>query len=234
MHRTARRAALCPLSGIRTVRVPRGGWHREDPSEGEGTTPGHNNGGGDTGKAGDDGDGKEKTPKIEGEYDKERAERTLAAARASEQKAKERAKAAEERTAAILKAAGLTPDGKTDPEAQLAELRTRAENAEQRAAQLATREAVRTGAAKHSADADLLLDSNTFLSKLADLDTTASDFGDKVADLIKQAVKDNPRYASSSPPKGAGKQGADHGGQGGGKTGKPKNLTEAIAARLGG
>jgi hypothetical protein len=231
MYRTARRAAL---SGINIPRVPRGGWHREDPTDnGEGGAPGHNNGGGDTAKAGADGTS-EKTPKIEGEFDKERHERALAAARDGETKAKAAKKAADDRLAAVLKAAGLTTDGKTDPETQLADLRTRAENAEQRATQLATRDAVRTAAGKHSADAELLLDSNAFLGKLADLDTTANDFGDKVADLVKAAVKENARYASSSSSKGAGKQGTDHSGAGNGKAGKPKNLTEAIAARLGG
>jgi hypothetical protein len=219
LHRTARRAAVCPLSGIQTVRVPRGGWHREDPADTDGGAPGHNNpGSGDdtsTTGAGDTG----KAPKIEGTFDPERAERQMASAREGERKAKERAKAADDRLAAVLKAAGLTSDGKTDPEAQLAELRTRAENAEQRAAQLATRDAVRTGAVKHQAEAELLLDSASFLGKLAD--------------LVKTVVKDNPRYAATSSPKGAGKQGADHSGQGGGKS-KPKNLTEAITARLGG
>jgi hypothetical protein len=237
MHRTARATALCPMSGIRTVRPPRGGWHREDPSTGgDGGAPGHNNGGGtDTGKAGDTDQDASKAPKIEGDFDPERARTAIAAARTAEAKAKVDKKAADDRVAAVLKAAGLTPDGKQDPEEQVKELLTRATAAEERAQGLATRDAVRTASTKHGADAELLLDSQRFTGKLADLDTTAADFADKVAELVKAEVKANPRMALQSPGgKGPGKQGADHGGPGAGDARKPKSLHEAIAAKLGG
>lgn len=239
MQHTARRiivAEAIPMSGIRTVRPPRGGWHREDPATGEGSSgggPGGSGNGDDNGKAGDDADSN--TPKIKGDFDPERAAADLGKAREDTKKAKQAAKEAQDRVAAILKAAGLTQDGKQDPEEQLKELAARADAAEKRATELVTRDAVRTAAAKHNGDAEQLLDSRSFAGKLADLDTTAADFGDKVADLVKAEVKANPRYASQSTGgKGAGKQGADHSGASGKDTTKPKNLTEAIAARLGG
>jgi hypothetical protein len=221
------------MSGIQTVRPPRAGWRREDPSTGgDGGAPGHNNGGTDPGKAGDPGTDDSKTPKIDGDFDADRAKATIAAARAAEAKAKAEKKSADDRVAAVLKAAGLTPDGKQDPEQQVKDLSARADAAEARAQVLATRDAVRTAASKHNGDPELLLDSQRFLGKLTDLDTTAPDFGDKVADLVKAEVKANPRLAADT--KGAGKQGTDHSGSGGGQKPKAKTLHEAIAAKLGG
>ena len=233
MHRTARRTALCPMSGIQTVRVPRGGWRREDPGPDGGTGgSGHDpNAGGGTGgndDAGKAGDGK--TPKIDGEFDADRAKATIAASRESERKAKAETKAANERVAAVLKAAGLTPDGKQDPEEQVKELLTRATAAEERASQLATRDAVRTAAAKHAGDAEALLDSQKFLARLTDLDSTAADFGDKVADLVKAEVKANPKFAATAAGQGPNRRGADHSG-GGNAEGRPKSIREALARK---
>lgn len=233
MHRNARRTAFCPLSGIRTVRVPRGGWHREDPSTGgDGGAPGHGNGGGDTGKAGDD--DASKAPKIDGDFDAERAKNTIAAARQAETKAKAEAKTERERVAAILKAAGLTPDGKTDPAEQLKAAAAERDTATAKARETAIELAVYKTASKAGGDPDALLDSRGFLNAVAQLDPDAADFGDKVTAAIKAAVKANPKVSATPTPKGPGKQGSDHSGAGTGDKAKPKNLTEAIAAKLGG
>lgn len=232
MHRTARHRALSLLSGIRTVRPPRGGWHRTDPSEGGDGSSGHSNAGGDGSNDGD-GDGKTggKTPTIDGDFDAERAKTAIAAARAGEKKAKDEAKAEKDRVAAILKAAGLAPDGKADPEQQLRELTDRAAAAEQRANALAVKEAVRDAAAKHAGNAGELLDSTKFLGQLGELDQAASDYGDKVASLVKQAVKDNPAKYGTTGAKGGTRSGSsDH--TGGGTGSARPGLGAAIAARM--
>jgi hypothetical protein len=234
MYRTARSIApRMALSGITIPRVPRGGWHREDPGDtGDGRGHGHDNGGGDTGKAGTDDSAGEKKPKIEGDFDPERHERALAAARAGEQKAKDRAKAAEDRSAAILKAAGLTPDGKEDPAEQLKAASEKADKAAEKLRDKSLRLSVRENADKAGVDPAAVIDSSSFRQTVAELDVDAADYDDQVVAAMKKALKANPRLAAD-PPKGAGKQGADHSGPGGQKS-KPKNLTEAIAARLGG
>lgn len=234
MHRIARRTALCPLSGIRTARVPRGGWHREDPSTGgDGGAPGHNNGGSDgTGKADDD--ATDKGPKIDGDFDAERARNSIAAARAAESKAKAEKKASDERVAAILKAAGLTPDGKTDPAEQLKAAAAERDTATARARETAIELAVYKTAGKAGGDPDALLDSRDFHKAVAGLDPDAADFGDKVTAAIKTAVKTNTKLSATPAGQGPGKQGADHSGSGGGQNSKPKTLAEAISAKLGG
>lgn len=235
MHRTARRAALCPLSGIHVARPPRKGWRREDPGAGDGDGgSGHdpNAGGNNTDDTDADkgGDQADKKPKINGDFDPERAAADLGKARAGEKAAKQAAKEAQARVDAILKAAGLTPDGKTDPETQLKELGERATAAEARANALATREAVRSGAMAHNADPELLLDSSGFLKQLAELDPAADDFDDKVAAAVKAHVKAHPRFAATGG-KGAGKQGGDHTGGGTNNEGRPKSIREALARK---
>ena len=212
----------------RPIRVIAGG-------NGEGDETGGDDGDGDADDQADDNgkdDGK-KTPKIDGDFDPERAKRSLAAAREAEKKAKADKKAADERVAAVLKAAGLTPDGKEDPAEQLKAAAAKADQATAKARDTAVELAVYKSAGKAGADPDALLDSRGFLSQVADLDPEAADFRDKVTTAIKAAVKANPKLAAEAP-KGTGRQGADHSGNGGGQAGKPKNLTEAIAARLGG
>lgn len=239
MHRTARQRALSLLSGIATVRPPRGGWHRTDPGDGNGDGSSGHSGGGSGGSNGDgtggNDDGKaddDKTPKITGDFDAERAKSAIAAARAGEKAAKEQAKVEKDRVAAILKAAGLAPDGKADPEQQLRELTERATAAEKRANALAVNEAVRDAAAKHAGNAGELLDSTKFLGQLGELDQAASDYADKVGALVKQAVKDNPAKYGTTPAKGGnGRSGSsDHTGGGTGRA-RP-GLGAAIAARM--
>ncbi|MEU8821808.1 hypothetical protein [Actinoplanes sp. NPDC048796] len=242
MHRTARRHALAALSGITTIRAPRGGWRRDDPGDGGGDgSSGHSNaGGGNTDdKDGDDDAGKasgDKTPKIEGDLDPERHARALAAAREGERKAKDARKASDDRLASVLKALGLNADGKADPEEQVKALTTERDDWRNKATGAITRNAIRDAAETHKAKAAELLDSQSFLNQLKDLDATADDFDDKVADLVKAAVKANPaKYGATEPgAKGTGKQGADHSGAGGNNKTKPKGLAAAVTAALSG
>ena len=233
MYRTARRAALCPLSGIQTVRPPRGGWHRQDPGDGGGDDTGHSNAGGagtNDGGSDGDGDGKagDKTPKIKGDLDPDRAAAAIASARAGETKAKQDAKDAKDRLAAVLKAAGLTPDGKADPEEHLKATVARAEAAEKKAAALARREAVRDAAATHKANAGELLDSQKFAAQLDELDPTADDYADLVGALVKKAVKEHPSKYGAAQGTGAGRSGSgDHTGGSGGQE-RPKSIREAL------
>ncbi|SCL16368.1 hypothetical protein GA0074692_6872 [Micromonospora pallida] len=213
----------------RPIRVIAGG-------SGEGDPGGDEDGGSTDDQAGaNDGqdDDKTKTPKITGEFDPDRHARALAAAREGEKKAKEARKAADERLAAVLKAAGLTPDGKTDPAEQLKAAAAERDKAVARARETAVELAVYKSAGKAGADPDAVLDSRGFLAQVADLDPDAADFPDKVTAAIKAAVKANPKLASTPTGQGPGKQGTDHSGAGGQK-GKPKNLTDAITAKLGG
>lgn len=233
MYRTRRRA-LTLMSGMWSApKPPRGGWHRTDPGDDDGDgTSGHSaagdSGNSDAGKTGDTG----KTPTFTGDFDPDKAKAAIAAARDGEKKARQTAKDTEAKLAAVLKAMGLGTDGKADPEEQLKALTDRAAAAEKRAAELATREAVRDAAAKHTANASELLDSTKFLSQLAELDPTSSDYGDKVAKLVAQAVKDNPAKYGTTPAKGgSGRSGSsDHTGGG---TGRARaGLGAAIAARM--
>lgn len=225
MHRT--RSRMLTALGL-AYRGPA----RRDDAGGTGTSTGS---GSTEGGAGGDGQGDTgaqndgKTPKIDGEFDKDRYERTLAAARDGEKKAKDAKKAADERVAAILKAAGLTPDGKEDPADQLRAAREAAEKAATNARQTAVELAVYRTAGKAGADPDAVLDSRSFLNEVADLDPEAPDFGDKVTAAIKAALKKNSKLSAA--PAGPGKQGADHSGSGGG-TGRSKTLAEATARRL--
>ncbi len=184
----------------------------------------------DTGDA-KDGDGKG-TPKIDGDFDADRARRAIAAARDAEKKAKGDAKTAKDQVAAILAAAGLKPDGTKDPAEQLKEASTKAEAAEAKARTTQIELAVYKAAGKASADPGALLDSRGFLSSVAELDPAAADFGDKVNAAIKAAVKANPKLAATSGG-GAGKQGADHSGSGGSKS-TSKDLASAVRKKLGG
>lgn len=61
--------------------------------------------------------------------------------------------------------------------------------------------AVLKSAARYGGDPVALTDSREFMAKVARLDTTADNFATKVADAIKKAVTDNPRYAAGEPVK---------------------------------
>jgi hypothetical protein len=232
--RHTRRRALTLMSGAwMPPRPPRGGWHRSDPGDGggDGSAGGGPAAGGENDDAGEDGDG-EKKPQFTGDFDPAKAEAALGSARAGEKKAKQEAKEARDRLAAVLKAAGLTSDGKADPEEQIKALTEQKLAAEQRANALAVREAVRDAAAKHAANAGELLDSRKFTDQLGELDPTASDYADKVGALVAKAVKEHPAKYGTTPAKGgSGRSGSsDHTGGGSART-RP-GLGAAIAARM--
>lgn len=74
---------------------------------------------------------------------------------------------------------------------------------------LAIENAILKAAPKHGADVGALTDSRTFLAKAEQLDPTAADFGDKLSELIKSAVADNPKLKAAPV---AGVSSADHAG----------------------
>ncbi|MEV6800523.1 hypothetical protein AB0M91_19580 [Micromonospora rifamycinica] len=216
-----RRHTLAALAGIRVHHGPA----RRD--EGSADTGDPNPGGGGNTDPGDTGSDTTKTPKIEGEFDPERHARALASAREGERRAKAEAKAAKERTDAILKAAGLTPDGNTDPAEQLKAAAEERDSANQKLRDKSLRLAVRENADKAGVDPTALLDSASFRAATAELDPDADDYDDQVVAAMKKALKANSRLAATAG-QGAGRQGADHTG-GGSNTGRPKSLREAFA-----
>lgn len=222
---------------IAIATMPAKGWTREDPAAGGGASGGgapsttDSGDSGDTNPEGEQKPAEGKAPTITGDFDPERAARALKAAREGEAKAKASAQAERDRVTAILKAAGLTPDGKEDPEAKLKALADDNAKLRDTAAAYELEKAVRGAAGKHGGDFDALNDSRDFATKLGALDPSAADYADKVSDLVKAAVKDQPqRYAAQKPaPNGRGR-GTDH--TGGGGTGRPQGLGAAIAARM--
>jgi hypothetical protein len=216
--------------------IPAGIGLRSDdghPSGGGNAPEGQNDNGsgagdGNQSNEGDDDSGK--APKFEGDFDPERAKRAIESARESERKAKAEAKAEKDRVAAILKAAGLAPDGKEDPEAMLKAAAAERDQAKATARQQAIELAVYKSAGKAGADPDALLDSRGFLGQLEGLDTDAKNFGDKVVDAIKKAVTSNPKLAAQQTP---GRSGAQIPGGSGGRTNTTPTLDDAVAARYG-
>lgn len=210
-----------------------GGEGGTGSGDGTGSTDGDGSQGGESGQG--DGTSSKDGPNIDGEFDADRAKRSIAAAREAEKKAKAEAKAAKERTDAILKAAGLTPDGKEDPAEQLKASKAAAEQASAKARQTAVELAVYKSAGKAGADPDAVLDSRGFLAEVSDLDPDAADFGDKVTAAIKAAVKKNTKLAATPAGQGsgAGRQGADHTGGSGGRA-RSGSLDDAVKRKLGG
>lgn len=132
-----------------------------------------------------------------------RLEKELKGANAEAGKARTDAKkkAADEERARITKelgkVLGLVEDDKDaapDPAKLTAEI-TRATAAHR---ETAVELAVFKRASKGGADPDALTDSRAFLSKLKDLDPTASDFTEKLDAAIAEAVKDNPKLKAGS------------------------------------
>lgn len=120
---------------------------------------------------------------------------------------------ADERTRAILKAAGIdTGDSDEEDPAKLAEAaRAEREKAEADAREARVELAVYRAAPGKNADAAALLDSRTFLQSLKDLDPTDSA---AVEAAVEKAVQDNPKLAVTQ---AATRSGADFtGGNGDG------------------
>lgn len=126
---------------------------------------------------------------------------------------KAKADAADEARAALAqtigKALGLVKDDKPVDPAELAKQIEQSKSGE-RTAQVHL--AVFKTAGKHQGDPTALLDSSSFLAKLADLDPTASDFDTKVGEVIKTAVEANPKLKAGP---ASGSSSVDHPGGGG-------------------
>jgi len=93
------------------------------------------------------------------------------------------------------KALGFIKEG--DGALTTEQLTTEATAAKQEARQAAIELAVYRTASKHQGDPDALLDSRTFLAKVAALDPKAEDFTTKVADAIKTAVDENSKLKAA-------------------------------------
>lgn len=215
--------------------IPAGIGLRSDAGHpsGDGTAPAGgttNTDGADNGDAGQGDQDKGKGPQFQGDFDKERAERALAASREGEKTAKAALKAEQERVAAILKAAGLTPDGKTDPEQLAAAQAAELESARTAARAASVELAVYKTAGDNGGDAAKLLDSNAFTSSIKDLDPAKADFADKVGKAIKATVEKHPHLAAGDASGGQGpnRQGVDHTGGGTGSKERPRSIREAI------
>jgi len=197
--------------------------------------PGDNGGGSDdAGKSGSSDADTADGPKIDGDFDADRAKRSIAAAREAEKKAKAEAKAAKERTDAILKAAGLTPGGNEDPAEQLKTAAADRDQKDQKFRDKSLRLAVRENADKAGADPVAVIDSATFRDTVKELDPEAADYDDQVVAAMKKAIKANPKLAATAPGgQGPARQGADHGGGNNGRQ-RPTSLGAALTARLNG
>lgn len=166
-----------------------------------------------------------KSTSFDGEFDPDRAKKLIENLRADLSSAKAKTQTKEQEHQGVLdavsKALGLKKD-EVDPEKLTAELSAR----DERIRELETRDAVRVAAAKHQADAAGLLDSNSFLKALADLDPTAKDFPERVADAVEAAVKAKPSLKTGAK---APRSGADFSGAGtGSTTNRPKGLSDAV------
>ena len=139
-------------------------------------------------------DGKDRTPVIDGEYDVERAKRTIARQRAEAETLKAAKAAAEKDRAdtlkAVAKALGLAEEDKPDPDALTRQL----EEARAAERQRRTELQVLRIAPGLDADADALLDSQAFAKAIADLDPSAGSFRDDVEDAIRDTLTKHPRY----------------------------------------
>jgi hypothetical protein len=141
---------------------------------------------------------------------------------------KSRENARKEAEQELLKKLGLVKgDEKPNPD-ELAKQLTAAQQAQRQAT---VELAVYRTASKHQGDPNALLDSRSFLAKVADLDPSAKDFETKVSDAIKDAVANNQKLKAGQAP---GKSSVDHGPAGGGnRSEKPKSLADAVAGHFG-
>jgi len=121
------------------------------------------------------------------------------------------------------KALGLVQDGDPapDPAALTAQLTEREAAARDAQIQLA----IFRAAPKAGADADALLDSNSFLSTIREVDPTDAK---AISDAITKAVTDNPKLKTVL---AAGASGANFPGGSGEGASKPTTIADAVAAR---
>jgi hypothetical protein len=141
---------------------------------------------------------------------------------------KSRENARKEAEQELLKKLGLAKgDEKPDPD----ELAKKLTSAERDAQQSKVELAVYRTASKHQGDPSALLDSRSFLAKVADLDPSASDFAAKVDTAIKDAVKDNPKLRAGQT---SGSSSVDHsGGPGERRSRESTSLSDAVANHYG-
>ena len=141
----------------------------------------------------------------------------------------------------IAKALGLKPEEAT-PEQIMAERdaeRQRAETEAARARATAVELAVFRAAAAQDANGDALLDSRSFVAKLAGLDPAADGFAGQVSELIKAATEEDSRYKAAPPltPDPPAKPRTEpavpkSGGEFTGPPSQPRQLTAADAASM--
>lgn len=124
----------------------------------------------------------------------------------------------------IAKALGLKKDEAPDPAKLAEQLGTKDSELRQARVELA----VHKLAGPAGGDAGGLLDSRSFLAKVADLDPAAKDFDAKVTEAIKATVKDNDKLKAGgqAPPRSGG----DFNGSTPQGKERPKSLFAAIAA----
>lgn len=129
----------------------------------------------------------------------------------------------------VGKALGLVQDDGDDPDPEKLAQETEQLRTETRVARIEL--AVYRGASKHQGDPDALLDSRTFLEKVAALDPKAEDFTSKIDAAIKDAVEKNPKLKAAPV---ATTSSVDHAGGTGDSTRRtPKPLTDAVRAAYG-
>jgi hypothetical protein len=228
MHRT-RRQLVAAVTGLNY----HGPARRDAPTDADPAQGGA--GAGDTTDPATD---PAKKPEIKGDLDPDRAARAIQAARDAEKAAKERAQTAEQKHKdaldAIAVALGLKPDPKTDTAAMAAQTAKERDDANAVARAKTVELEVFRRAGKAGGDPDSLLDSRTFLARLAVLDPAASDFAEKVEAAIKDAIKENPKLAATAAQGGQGpaRQGTDVTGSSGGGKQRTQGLGASVAAAL--
>jgi hypothetical protein len=126
----------------------------------------------------------------------------------------------------IGKALGLVKDETLTAEQLAAQVKTSTDEARSAKVELAVYKA--SGA--HQANPTALLDSRSFLAKVADLDPSKKDFDTKVADAIKDAVKDHPELKVAL---AAARNSVNHTGGTGEGANKPQTLDQALAGHYG-
>lgn len=136
--------------------------------------------------------------------------------------------------APALKALGLDIPGgeQLTPEQlqkQLADEATARKTADEASQNLQREHQVLLSAITAGADHKRLLDSRSFLAKVAPLDPTAEDFTTKVDAAVTAALTEDPTLKAA---RVAGQSGADHAGGSGEGAAKPTTLEDAIANKM--
>jgi len=218
-----------------------GGEGQEGTQEGDAGT-GQQEPGGEPDGTGSDGAGRDDKGRFAGRDGKNddaaRTDRTIAAIRQEFKDERAKRQAAEKRVTdiqaaldadkaerqkqmdALAVALGLkSGDEPPDPEKLAAELQSARDKA---AADLAERDkairqsqvelAVLRTAGKNGANGDALLDSRSFMAKVAGLDPAAEDFGEQLADAIKAAVEAGPQYKAAAGQQPSSRDGNGNGG----------------------